>query len=230
MTWTSQRLSGQHDLSQFDCGVDSLNRWLTEQAYRAAVGDYARTTVWTEPESPVVRAYYAVSPTQVLRDEVGRGASGGYTKIPAYLLARLALDTSLHGQGLGSQLLLDALEMIVVAAIHSAGRLIMVDAIDDGAAAFYRRHDFTPVHDNPRRLFMKVATARAALGIEDLRVVPSGEVPLAAATLTRSDGSRTHMIVDSDDLHRLARHIEQAAERGAPVRLADVIQEALGDR
>lgn len=85
------------------------------------------------------------------------------SQFPAYLLARLALDGSLCGQGLGGQLLRDALEVIVAAANHAAGRLIVVDAIDDAAAAFYRHYGFQPVTGDPRRLVMKVATARNAL-------------------------------------------------------------------
>jgi hypothetical protein len=59
--------------------------------------------------------------------------------------------------------MLDALEVIVAAAEHSAGRVIVVDAIDENAAAFYERHDFIRVRGS-RRLVMKVATARRALG------------------------------------------------------------------
>lgn len=90
--------------------------------------------------------------------------AGGSTVIPGYLLARLALDVALHGQGLGAELLHDAMDRIVTAADAASGRLIMVDAIDDTAAAFYRHHDFQPVRDNPHRLAVKVSTVRKALG------------------------------------------------------------------
>ncbi|GLW99808.1 hypothetical protein Misp02_38950 [Microtetraspora sp. NBRC 16547] len=43
------------------------------------------------------------------------------------------------------------------------GRLIVVDAIDEGAADFYAHHGFLPVKGNPCRLVMKTATAQAAL-------------------------------------------------------------------
>lgn len=61
-----------------------------------------------------------------------------------------------------ARLLLDALEVIVTAADHSAGRVIVVDAIDLAAASFYEHYGFTRVGDGPR-LAMKVATARMAL-------------------------------------------------------------------
>ena len=89
--------------------------------------------------------------------------SGGIGVVPAYLLARLALDRSLRGRGLGSQLLLDAVDRVVLASATAAGRLIVVDAIDEAAAAFYARYGFQPVSGNPQRLVVKVATARKAL-------------------------------------------------------------------
>ena len=226
MIWESQRLTDDHDLTQFDCGNDSLNRWLTEHARRANDHGIARTRVWVEPGSPVVRAYYAVCPTQVTRQEVGRSQA-------AYLLAKLALDDSLKGQGFGSQLLLDALELIVVAAETGGGKLIVVDAIDaiDGSAAgFYRRHDFTAIAGDPHRLVMKVATARTAIGLESLRVAGDAEVRLASATLTQADGSRVHMMVDGADLRRVAQRLEELAETAGPVNLADAILDALGQR
>ncbi|MCP9491894.1 MAG: GNAT family N-acetyltransferase [Solirubrobacteraceae bacterium MAG38_C4-C5] len=84
------------------------------------------------------------------------------SKVPGYLLGRLALDPTLHGHGLGSQLLVDALERIVSASDQGAGRVVVVEAIDAAAAALYEHHHFRPVADT-NRLVMKVATARAAL-------------------------------------------------------------------
>lgn len=109
-------------------------------------------------------AYFSIAPTQVLRTELpGGGLAGGYSVIPAYLLARLAVDRSEQGLGLGRQVLVDALGRIVEAAAVGGGRLIVVDAMDDRAHEFYRIHDFTPVTGSAR-LYMKISTARAALG------------------------------------------------------------------
>lgn len=87
--------------------------------------------------------------------------------IPAYLLARLALDVRLQGQQLGSELLIDALGRLVGAAEITAGRLILVDALDDRAASFYMKHEFTPIKTNPMRLVIKVSTVRRLLGLPD---------------------------------------------------------------
>jgi len=141
-----------------------LDDWLRGQARRAQEAGTARTYVWTKPDSPDVLAYYSLAPTQVIKVDVPRSLSGGYSTIPGYLLARLALDAGLHGQGLGAELLVDALSRIVEAAQAGGVRLIVVDAIDEQAKAFYRRHDFIPV-EGTMRLYLKAATARTALGL-----------------------------------------------------------------
>lgn len=162
--WVSEILGEDHDLSGFDSGRPRLDHWLRTQAHRAARSGTARTHVWVEPGGSEVVAYYALAPTEVRRQDLPRAMTGGVSVIPSYLLARLALDRRLQGQRLGSQLLVDALEVVVAAAELAAGRLVVVDAIDEAAAAFYRHHDFTPVQGMPGRLVMKISTARAALG------------------------------------------------------------------
>jgi GNAT superfamily N-acetyltransferase len=161
--WTSQRLGEHHDLAQLNCGHDELDRWLRHEALRAQAAGTAHTTVWTKPDDLVVVAFHAIAPTQFMRTDLpSRSLSAGYSAIPGYLIAQLALAQALHGQGMGTQLLLDALERIVAAATNAGGRLVAVDALDDAAHSFYCHHDFQPIQGS-RRLVMKVATARAAI-------------------------------------------------------------------
>ena len=162
--WISQTLAEFHDGSRFHCGHESLDRWLRAEALRAHRAGIARTTVWVVPDAPAVVAYHAIAPTQVARvDLPSRSLSAGYSLVPGYLIGRLALDQSLHGQGLGSQLLLDAIERIVGAADRAGGRVIVVDAIDAAAHRFYTHHGFLPI-EGSNRLVMKLSTARAILG------------------------------------------------------------------
>jgi GNAT superfamily N-acetyltransferase len=160
--YLSQVLGETHHLDAFTCGKGSLDEWLRNQALRAQGAGTARTYVWTRPDSRDVSAYFSIAPTQIVRSEAPRPLTGGYSVIPAYLLARLVLDRALHGRGLGGDLLLDALARIVDAAAVGGGRLIVVDAMDEQAAAFYRRHDFVRVGGSSR-LYLKVATARSVL-------------------------------------------------------------------
>ena len=152
------------DLSAFECGSDALTTWLTSTAHRAHDQGVVRVYVWVDESKPArVLGYSAIQPTQALAADLTRGQSGGHSTVPGYLIARLALDTTLHGQGLGSELLVRSLEVCVRAAGVGGGRIIVVDPIDDAARDFYLRHDFLPTKGD-HRLAMKVATARSALG------------------------------------------------------------------
>lgn len=162
----SARLDDDHALDGFDCGKESLNNWLVEQARRADSSGVAHVYVWTLRGDPKVCAYFAICPTEIVRkdDGVPGSIAGGYSRISGYLIARMAIDRALQGQGFGEQLLLDALGKVVAASVIGGGRLIVVDAIDDEAQAFYQHYHFIPVRLRERRLVMKVATAAKALG------------------------------------------------------------------
>ncbi|MGW4842268.1 GNAT family N-acetyltransferase [Nocardia brasiliensis] len=167
MTVISTGLTEEHDVSQFDCGKDVLNKWLQTKALAADKGMTSRTYVWVHENDRAVKAYYAIAPTSVNRaeDGISNSLAAGMRSVPAFLLAKFALDSSLHGQGYGTDLLIDALSKIMGAAQVSGGRLIVVDAIDEFAFDFYRKYNFTPVDNTPGRLVMKMSTALAAFGI-----------------------------------------------------------------
>jgi GNAT superfamily N-acetyltransferase len=154
-----------HDVGGFRCGNADLDDWLIGHA-RNARGQGTRTYVLTDADR-VVAGYFAIAPHLLTRDEVpakvGRGAP---RHIPAILLAKLALAASLHGQGLGAELLVIAIETIVDAARRAGGRIIVVDAIDDAAKRFYEHHDFVSVPGNHHRLVLKLSTAAKALGVD----------------------------------------------------------------
>jgi predicted N-acetyltransferase YhbS len=78
------------------------------------------------------------------------------------LLARLALHTPLHGQGLGGALLADALERVVTATALVAARFVVVDALHENAATFYAHHGFRRI-PGTGRLVQKISDVAAAL-------------------------------------------------------------------
>jgi GNAT superfamily N-acetyltransferase len=82
-----------------------------------------------------------------------------YPLVPATLIGRLAIDRRYHGQGWGGFLLLDAVHRCVRSDIASFA--VLVDAIDDGAHAFYLHHSFLPLPDQPRRLFRRISDIAA---------------------------------------------------------------------
>jgi len=164
--WVTQRLTEDHDPSDFESGQQALDDWLRREALRAQRQDVERTYVWTAPDDSAIVGFYSIKPTQVAATSVTRGMAGGHSVIPAWLLARLALRRDQQGCGLGGQLLRDALEACVLASRQGAGRVIVVDPIDAAARAFYRHYGFAETKAPGSRLAMKVATARAALELD----------------------------------------------------------------
>lgn len=152
----------RHDVSDFTCGEPSLDNWLRDQAVAANARRTARTWVWVAPTGAVV-GYYALAAHKVSRQQVpsriGRGAP---VEIPAVLLARLALSTSLRGQGLGAVLVADALARVVEATQTVAARLVVVDALHERVASFYESLGFRRL-PNSLILVQQVSDIEAAL-------------------------------------------------------------------
>jgi GNAT superfamily N-acetyltransferase len=155
-------LNDSHNLENFRSGKPELDSWLRNAA-RSATLQGTRTYVLAD-EANTVAGYFAIAPHVVRRVETpAKLGRGGPREIPSILLAKLALSENLQGTGLGSELLVRALGTIIDAARVAGGKLIVVDAIDTRAAAFYRQHDFAPLPQRPDRLIMKISTASRAL-------------------------------------------------------------------
>lgn len=163
MDFVSECLTPDHDLACFRCGIPQLDDWLHCSARHAEAMNTARTFVWHRGDRMVV-AYFTLAAHLIARAEVPkRVGRGSPDVIPAILLARLALDQTLHGQGLGGELLWDALERARTASRLAGARLVVVDAIDEAAASFYEHHGFRRIPDT-RRLVQKLSDIECALG------------------------------------------------------------------
>lgn len=148
------KLSDDHQLDGFDCGNEDLNTWLQKYALQSQRSRGAVTWVLCRAEQVV--GYYALAAHQVVwRDAPERMTEGlGRYPVPAVLLAKLALDEREQGQGLGTDLLRDALRRSLGAADEIGARAVVVDAKDDETADFYRRHDFEAFEDEPHRMYV----------------------------------------------------------------------------
>lgn len=162
--YRSGRIAAAHDLSALRSGNETLDGWLRNAVLTADAMGTARTYVWTGVDGTVV-GYFSLCPHEVRRDVLPAAlfAHGSPYAVPAILLARLALDVSLQGRGLGTDLLLDALSRAAEAVEIVGGRLIVVDAIGADAARFYEHHGFSAVPSRPARLFRKASDVAAAV-------------------------------------------------------------------
>ena len=81
----------------------------------------------------------------------------------AVVLARFAVASQVQRQGYGERLLAHAVADSVAAGTAVAARLIVVDAIDEAAARYYRRFGFVDLPENPLRLYVRLADAAASI-------------------------------------------------------------------
>lgn len=160
--FVTRLLGPDHDVSGFDSGEPETDNWLRANGLRTQRQGSARTRVLTRPDDSRVLGFYAVAPHDTHREHLPDSAAGGLTVVPGYLLAQLAVDRSLHGQGIGGELVLDALETVVAAAKAAGGRLVVVDAVHDQALGFYQRYGFIRIGQT-LRLYMKVARIESSL-------------------------------------------------------------------
>jgi GNAT superfamily N-acetyltransferase len=149
-------LTGQHDRTSFECGEPSLNDWLARMALQQQTKNYARTRVAVESDAPTkILAYYTL-----LAREIDTSQMPGSRKLPqrlaCVLLGRLAVDQSAQGRGLGRLLVLDAIARTRATIAEAAGIGLVVDALNERAAAFYRGLGFEAFKDDPQRLFLRV--------------------------------------------------------------------------
>lgn len=177
--FVTELLTAAHDLSGFDSGQVETDTWLRMNGLRAQQQGSARTRVLTQIGDRSVVGYYAITPHDTHREELPSSAAGGLRVVPGYLIAQLAVDRTLQGQGLGAELLLDALTTIVGAAQTVGGRLVVVDAIDETAVGFYKRFGFTRIGTS-LRLYMKVSRIEGSL-----RAVPSASTVQARPARAR---------------------------------------------
>lgn len=157
------KLRREHDLRAFDCANATLNDWLTRFAWTNQQADSARTYVALDGDR--VAGYYALTTGSVHRHESPQRIAKGLANHPigVVLLARLAVDQSQQGKGLGKALLFDALTRIEEAADIVGVRAVLVHAIDDAAKRFYLHFNFEESPVDPYQLLLLLKDLRKAI-------------------------------------------------------------------
>lgn len=147
--------SSHHQIAEFCCGETVLDQWLKQRGLKNQAQGAARTFVVCKEDSHQVVGFYSLATGSVNHTE----ATGGLRRnmpdpIPVIILARLAIDCAFHGQGLGADLLHDALLRSYRVAENVGVRALMVHALTDSAKRFYLHHGFKASITQERTLFL----------------------------------------------------------------------------
>lgn len=150
-------LKPSHDFSRFDCGKEAQNDWLKKRAFESE-GKTARTYVACEGDRVV--GYYCIASGVVERGDVPKPIKkhGLPNQIPVAIIGRLARDLTYRGSGLGQDLLQHALHRIVHASETIGIRCVLVHAIDDKAAEFWKEAEFIECPIGSRTFYLPIET------------------------------------------------------------------------
>jgi len=172
VTLKTEEINKKHNRRKFDCGKEALNEFLKKIARQSSEKMATRTYVLIEDEGDPMEilGYYTLLPSAVTFPE-GHPLQKRYpSDPPVYRLARLAIDNSAKGYGLGAYLLIESLKRIVNASLSVGGIGCAVDAKDDDAKRFYEKFGFIPIDDvngDPLALWLSIEQCIEAVGLTD---------------------------------------------------------------
>lgn len=154
-----------HDRAAFSCGEPSLDEYLRKRAGQDRKRFLAITYVLAPTAEPArVAGYFTLSSYAILTKELPAELADRlprHDRFPTTLVGRLARDESFRGEGLGELLLLEALARALESSEHIASYAVIVDALNEQAAAFYLRYGFMRLSADAQRLYMPMETIRA---------------------------------------------------------------------
>lgn len=160
--WVIEKLHKRHDRAAFSCGVAELDDYLRRFAGQNEKAGISQHFVAVASGDTRVVGYYAISAGAVAFDLVPAELSKRLPRypIPVAHIGRLAVDKSMQGQGLGEDVLIDALARIVRVADELGIHAVEVVAIDDRARRFYVKYGFTSLADDAQHLYLPLSAVR----------------------------------------------------------------------
>lgn len=162
-----ETLHDKHNRQAFDCGTESLNRYLKEQAAQDMKRQIGVTHVAVSVDDPSsLVGYYTLAMASVSPGTLPEKRWPGQMPLPVVLLGRLAVDLIYKGCGVGEYLLMDALARSERVAHSEVGAVaVVVDALP-AAVGFYRKYGFQRLPDDDLHLYLPMSAIHK-LGLND---------------------------------------------------------------
>ncbi|QOY89937.1 GNAT family N-acetyltransferase [Paludibaculum fermentans] len=165
-SWHEEPIGKRHDRDSFQCGEPALDEFLQRYARKSHELSGAKTFLAIDDrDNKTILGFYSVSPASVRYAQTPEVVRRGLARydVPCFRLGRLAVDRRFQNIGLGGQLLLAAGRRCVLAAAEVGGVALLIDAKNEGVAAWYARYGAVPMAEAPLVLLLPLATIKAAL-------------------------------------------------------------------
>ncbi|MFH7321614.1 GNAT family N-acetyltransferase [Desulfurivibrio sp. D14AmB] len=164
--WHEEPVAKAHDRDSFDCGDAALNTFLRRHARKSHTQGGAKTFLAIDNAiTGRILGFYSISPASVAFSRTPQIVRRGLARheVPVFRLARLAVDRSVQGCGLGGQLILAAGRRSLLVASQAGGVALLIDAKNERAAQWYAGYGAVPLLDQPLSLLLPFKTIHAAL-------------------------------------------------------------------
>jgi len=152
-------LNRNHNRTAFNCGIESLDRYLQHQANQDIKRRVSRVfVVRSRQDDTRVLGYYTLSTLSIDLSVLPEKLAKKLPKhpIPAALIGRLAVDVSAQGKGIGKVLLSNAIKRTLAISSDIGIYAIVVDAINEQAESFYMQYGFAHLASEGKRLFLSL--------------------------------------------------------------------------
>ena len=149
-----EALTASHDRRNFGCGEPALDDYLRRFARQHAASNLGRTYV--AAAGGRIAGYYSLAMSAIRKEHLPQVHHKRFPNfpVPVARLARLAVDQSQQGKGIGQLLLMDALHRChhLAEEIGCAG--VVVDAKHAAAQRFYQKFNFESFPETPLTLWL----------------------------------------------------------------------------
>lgn len=159
-----ESLSPRHVVEGFHCGREALDVWLVQHALQDHRAKASRSRVVCRDGRVV--GFYSLAAGSVAPEAAPRRVTAGLARhpVPVVLLTRLGVDLSLHGRGIGTDLLRDALLHVLEVSETVGVRALLVNAKDSDAMRWYMsRAEFEECPSGSLQLFLLIKDLQAAV-------------------------------------------------------------------
>nr|WP_272910743.1 GNAT family N-acetyltransferase [Xanthomonas campestris] len=152
----------RHARDGFTCGEHALDAYLHQQAAQHHRDGISTTHILADDADPTrILGYYSLSAAHLLLtdlQEVDRQRLPNYP-VPAIRMGRLAVSASEQGKGHGDYLLAHAVARCLGLREQLGVRVLLVDALHEKAARFYRAYGFREATANSHTLYLPLGNS-----------------------------------------------------------------------
>jgi ribosomal protein S18 acetylase RimI-like enzyme len=156
----------KHDRAAFSCGEKRVENFLAYNAARQQ--DEGHTRVWVAclDQKPQIIGYYAINAHSVdvsTLPDIDRSKLPRFPTISAIYLSVVGVHSGYQNCGIGSYLMADAFRRSAKAAEAIGAYFIVLDALNEKAAALYRRLGFVDLAGHAPRMLIKMSQISKAV-------------------------------------------------------------------